>query len=260
MTTLENRLDQLSRAGVLLVGCDFDGTLAPIVESADDARADPESLEALHRLVALPRTCAAIISGRSWRDLDARLPKRGGLILVGSHGSEFEPDIVGEMTPQRRALRREIIETVGALTEWFPGAWAEEKPSGVALHTRACDARSESDAWRAVLDGPGSWPGIFVREGKRIIELSVVASHKGDALAMLRDRLKADGVVFFGDDATDEDAFGVLRESDVGVKVGPGDTRAGFRVASPADVRRLLAYLARQREFAILGGPGDGRA
>ena len=34
-----------------------------------------------------------------------------------------------------------------------------------------------------------------------------------------------------------------MRDGDVGVKVGPGDTLAGFRVESPDDVAAALAYL-----------------
>ena len=47
-------------------------------------------------------------------------------------------------------------------------------------------------------------------------------------------------MVFLGDDVTDEKAFRRMRDADVGVKVGPGDTLAGFRVESPDDVPRLV--------------------
>ena len=53
-------------------------------------------------------------------------------------------------------------------------------------------------------------------------------------------------VLFAGDDVTDEDAFAALSpaDGDVTVKVGDGETAAGLRVGSPAEVAELLHALA----------------
>ena len=65
MTELQQRLDDLSRAPVLLVASDFDGTLAPIVSEPSRAEANRESLVALRALAEMPQTHVAIISGRA---------------------------------------------------------------------------------------------------------------------------------------------------------------------------------------------------
>ena len=54
----------------LLVALDFDGTLAPEVDVPDDARALPEGHAAVLRLIELPDTTVALISGRALASLE----------------------------------------------------------------------------------------------------------------------------------------------------------------------------------------------
>ena len=84
-------------------------------------------------------------------------------------------------------------------------------------------------------------------EGKAVLEFAVISTDKGEAVDILRDQHDASAVVFFGDDVTDEKAFRRLRDGDVGVKVGPGDTAAGYRIATPDDVAAALTYLLEAR-------------
>jgi trehalose-6-phosphatase len=57
--------------------------------------------------------------------------------------------------------------------------------------------------------------------------------------------------VFIGDDITDENAFGVLEDGDVGIKVGPGRTVADARIADPGRVADVLNVLADSRRRVI---------
>ena len=90
MKALEQALARLAREPHLLVACDYDGTLAPIVDVPGEARPRRESVAALRALAALSDTSVAVISGRSLHDLAAlsRLPEE--IHLVGSHGTEFD--------------------------------------------------------------------------------------------------------------------------------------------------------------------------
>lgn len=91
------------------------------------------------------------------------------------------------------------------------------------------------------LAGPCRWDGVQVTEGKAVVELAVVQTDKGRALDVLRHQVGATAAMFFGDDVTDEKVFARLSGPDLGVKVGAGDTAAGYRVDSTADVATALA-------------------
>ena len=85
-------IQQLARAEQLLVATDYDGTIAPIVDSPAHAYPKEESVQAMRALAELDNTTSAVISGRSLRDLAAmsRLPRE--VHLVGSHGGETDTD------------------------------------------------------------------------------------------------------------------------------------------------------------------------
>ena len=61
-----------------------------------------------------------------------------------------------------------------------------------------------------------------------MLEFAVISTDKGEAVDILREQTDATAVVFFGDDVTDEKAFRRMRDADVGVKVGPGETLAAL--------------------------------
>jgi trehalose 6-phosphate phosphatase len=75
----------------------------------------------------------------------------------------------------------------------------------------------------------------------------VVRSSKGEAVAFLRQATGATGILFAGDDVTDEDAIARLDVGDVGVKVGLDFTQAEFRVEAPVHVAELLESVLRER-------------
>jgi trehalose 6-phosphate phosphatase len=237
MTTLKD----LARTPRLLVATDFDGVLAPIVANPASARALPESVAALRDLDTLPDTEIAIVTGRSLEVLQRLLEPPESWHLVGSHGAETSDHIL-----DLEALRPAVVRLAARLEHLVggrPGVAIEPKPIGAAVHVRNAPA----DVGAAVLDevrsGPAAEPGIFVTEGKCVIELAVVEVSKGAAVNQLRSKVDASGVLYVGDDVTDERAFLALQDGDLGVKVGPGETAAGVRVDDPEAVAALFAEL-----------------
>lgn len=242
MTALDDALARVAGADRLLVGCDFDGTLAPIVEVPENARPDPDALAALSGLAALAATEAAIVSGRA-RAVLARLTGLADspIRLIGSHGAEFdgEPELTDESVRRLTGIEDELRR----LAPDYEGAIVEPKPTGVAFHYRRVSTRLREAAARAAREGPGRRPGVILREGHMVVELLVCRADKGRALDRLRRESAVDATLFVGDDRTDEDAFCRLGPDDVGVKVGPGETAATHRVGGQGDVAPLLERL-----------------
>jgi trehalose 6-phosphate phosphatase len=253
MDELKQHLDEIARAPVLLVASDFDGTIAPIVSEPTLAEANRESLVALRSLSQMPQTHVAIISGRALKDLAARTIDVEHLHLVGSHGSEFEAGFATPLAPQTQALLTRLETEVQSVAEGVSGSVVEPKPAGLAFHYRNADEQLAEQAVEAILDGPGREAGVYVRRGKKVLELSVVQTDKGQALRALRQRLGASAVLFFGDDVTDEDAFATLMGPDVGIKVGPGESAAPYRVVGTVDVAQLLACVSERRSEWLAG-------
>lgn len=244
-----------ARRDRVLVAVDFDGTLAPLVEDPDAARPLPGSVEALKALAGLPDTHAAVISGRPLARLRRFLGPDDGLVLIGSHGAE-----IGDHDPLDADARELLTRVRIALTDIVAnhgGTRLEDKPAAVVLHTRGADREQAAAASHEAAAGPGHWRGVHLMRGKEVVELAVTDATKGRALQRLRDELglHRGGVLFAGDDATDERAFAELDDDrgDVSVKVGDGDTVARYRVRGPADVADVLALLVdvrRQRSSA----------
>ena len=242
-TDLRAALARAARTTRLLVTSDFDGTLAPLVNNPADARALPGALESLCALALLPDTTAALISGRSLDVLTTLSGAPAGVHLIGSHGAEFDTGFAERIDT---GLLDSISSALRTIADRFSGAMVETKPAGVVLHVRNATAEDGEAALTAARAAAVAWSATMT-EGKQILEFAVITTDKGDAIEILRDREKASAVVFFGDDVTDEKAFRRMRDGDVSVKVGTGDTAAEFRVDTPADVAAALAVLTAER-------------
>jgi trehalose 6-phosphate phosphatase len=240
---LVRALDGAAATARLLVASDFDGTLAPIVSNPADARPLAGAADALRTLAALPSTTVALVSGRALETLRTLSSMPPPIHLIGSHGAEFDTGFAHQIDGD---LLDRITAGLTAIAADRPGVTVEPKPASVALHVRnasAADGRAALDAAHAAAP---EW-NAELTEGKSVLEFAVISTDKGEAIDIIRDRDDATAVVFFGDDVTDEKAFRRMRACDVGVKVGPGDTLAAYRVDSPDDVEAALVYLARQR-------------
>ncbi|WP_458317488.1 trehalose-phosphatase [Mycolicibacterium brisbanense] len=236
---LTQALAVAARADRLLITSDFDGTLSPIVNNPADARPLPDAAATLVALAELPGTATALISGRALSVLRELSGMPATVHMIGSHGAEFD---TGFAHPIDTALLATITAELEAIAADRPGTAVETKPASVALHVRNAAPADAEAALAQARTAAEAWPAELT-EGKAVLEFAVISTDKGEAIDILRKEFDASVVVYFGDDVTDEKAFRRLGPSDVGVKVGSGDTRAGYRVQQPEDVAAALKYL-----------------
>jgi trehalose 6-phosphate phosphatase len=240
---LVRALDAVAATPRLLVASDFDGTLSPLVDRPADARPLPRAAEALVAIAELPSTEVVLVSGRALDVLREYSGMPSSVHLVGSHGAEFETGFALEID---QTLLATIAAELTSIAAGRPGVTVEPKPASVALHVRNASA-ADGEAALAAARSVGEASGAEITAGKNVLEFAVISTDKGEAVDVFRRRGDATAAVFFGDDVTDEKAFRRMRAEDVGVKVGPGETLAGYRIGSPDDVAAALEYLLARR-------------
>lgn len=226
----------------LLLGFDFDGTLAPIVPDRDRARMRRSTRDLLAAVCA--RYPCAVISGRGFDDVRARLDGVDVPWVIGNHG--IEPSAgMSHFEDAVRAMRPALEAALGAVR----GVEIEDKRFSLALHYRRARARGE--AREAIVAAVRALPRpTRVVMGKMVVNvLPDGAPHKGVALLELRARVGADVALYVGDDVTDEDVFEMEQPGRlVGVRVGRSPrSAASFYVEDQRQVDALLRRLVEAR-------------
>ncbi|MGB3860045.1 MAG: trehalose-phosphatase [Ornithinimicrobium sp.] len=245
-------LAPLGGVGHLLVGVDFDGTLAPLADEPMDAEPVSGAMPALHALAELEGVTVALVSGRALCSLQQLSAAEDSIVLIGSHGAESSraDDIALDQQEQKRfdQLDRDLQD----LLRDHPRARIERKPTALVLHTRGMATRAAQSVTSAVVGLVDRRDGVVITRGKDVVEMAVTEADKGAALLDLATAVGADVIVYAGDDVTDEHAFTELRGQDISVKVGPGETAARYRVSNEHSVVIMLEMLWAVRAAARL--------
>jgi trehalose 6-phosphate phosphatase len=230
---------------------DIDGTLLELAPTPGDVRVDAQIAALLPALHAALGGACALVTGRSLTDVDSLFPG-ARLPAAGQHGCERR-DASGALhlhAPDRQVLAR--LRTL--FTEFaarHEGLLVENKGASLALHYRQAPQLA-SHVHRTISAALAELPDAAIRlqPGKRLVEVRPDGRDKGTAI---RDFLREAPFagrrpVFVGDDLGDEYGFAVIRRfGGVGVKVGPGPTRARHRLPDVAAVRVWLAALLDDR-------------
>jgi len=246
--------DWMESGGRLLLLTDYDGTLTPIVENPREAWLDEAVRDDLQALARSPKVHLGIVSGRDIADLRERVGVPDA-VYAGCHGLEIEGLGLSFRHPEAEAQQETLGAISGQLSQrapTVPGMRVETKRYGLAVHYRHVVPdqirRVEMELARAIRRD-GSRLKIF--HGEKVIEVQPqVGWNKGNCVLWIRDAIqRASGepltLLYMGDDWTDEHAFEALAGQAITIRVGNGvpASRAAYRLADVADVRRLLAAL-----------------
>lgn len=236
----------------VLLGCDFDGALAPVYDHPASATLSSEVRGPLADLAAGGRVTVLVVSGRTAADLRARADVPG-LIVAGNHGLELAgpgwehvDPAVAESAPAIHNLANGLEQVL----ESIPGVMVEDKGLSVAVHYRHA-APELHEAVRSRVHGvlSNSSHPFVLTAGRMCYDLRPrVYWHKGEAVKWLLAHVgqPAALVVFVGGDPTDEDAFAALPDG-ITVRVGCGpETLARYHVDGPDGVHRFLEWLREQ--------------
>ncbi len=199
----------------MILGLDFDGTLAPIVPEPDGAAPDPQAVPLLSELShCLQRV--VIISGRDTDFLLSRLPVTGAL-LIGNHGLEERDSgasrVVDEAQPYLARLRR-AADAVEALPQAHArGIVIERKQATLSIHFRqAADPSASGAALLPALEEIARREHLQLQPGRLVWEVRPpLELDKGEVLRRLAADLQPAGIIYVGDDRTDSDAFSALK-------------------------------------------------
>jgi trehalose 6-phosphate phosphatase len=212
-------------AGAAVVGLDFDGTLAPIVDDPDSAHIHPDAPEVLLDLSSVVRA-VAVVTGRPARkvlalggleDVGRQIGETGReLFVFGQYGFErwtsTSRRVVSPRPPQGLSgFLRELPRTLRAADA--ADAFVEDKGLAIAVHTRRLDDPVAAfERLEPRLRDLAARFDMAIEPGRNVIEARSPGTDKGEVVRKLADELDAGGFLFAGDDLGDLEAFAAVDE------------------------------------------------
>ena len=237
----------LASPGDTLIGVDFDGTLAPIIDNPEEAYANPTAVAALARLGHLVGAIA-VITGRPARTA-VRL---GGfqqvvglesMVVLGQYGVErWDADTdTFSIPPEPAAITAVAKELPGILEELgLTDVRVEHKGRAIGVHTRELGDLDSGTAFERLatpLEELAARHGLLIEPGKNVLEIRAPGFDKGDALRHLVTEKQIHQVIFAGDDLGDLPAFRAVEQL-------RGEGVPGLLISSASQEEDALSELA----------------
>ncbi len=225
----------------IFIFLDYDGTLAPIVETPERAAMPEETKEVLKELSRNKKCKIVIISGRSLKDLKERVGLNN-VMYVGNHGLEIEGSRIkfeSYVSPRYRIALKRIKNDLTKKFSLINGVILEDKGLSLSVHYRLVNPKYVPKVKAIFHEATIIYlvrNKIKVKSGKMVLEIRPPLEWgKGKAALWLLMRQtfaskEAEVLpIYLGDDLTDEGAFKVLRNKGLTVLIGkPKESHAQY--------------------------------
>lgn len=231
---------------------DYDGTLVPVRERPEFALPGPGLLKVLKRLAKKSRVVLAVVSGRDTGELKKLIPVER-IYLAGCHGAEILYPGGEKFTAVDEKKLAPLLDLAAgrarSCISGEEGFLVERKKTAVALHYRLAGpvtALKVLSNFVTAVRPLVMKHNLEFMSGKKVIEVRPRGVNKGEAVRRLINLHPDCYPVYLGDDTTDEDAFGAVREKGLGVLVSEHKkfTAASHWLRDPRDVLRFLQIIA----------------
>jgi len=244
------------QAGHLWLFLDYDGTLADFARTPADIEPNPRIINLLKRLARKPTIRITILSGRRLQDIRLLLPIKG-IFLAGTYGIEFLTP-AGEIICRLKYNEiRPFLETIKPQWEYLisekHGFFLEDKGWTLALHARFADDLEAENIIAQARDVAmsKSLPDVLrILHGNKFLEIAPSLANKRETVTYLLSQYPFPDarLLYFGDDAHDEEAFSVIHANHgAAVKIlqptQDSSTSAEFCFRSPIEALHWLEQL-----------------
>ncbi len=205
---------------------DFDGTLTPLVSHPTLVNMPQGTKDLLDKLKDMSNVKLAIVSGRQVNDVKEKVGIQN-ITYAGSHGNviHFADGSVAD-----KGFDKQVVTELESLLhkgvkEKFEGSWIENKGHTICVHVKHVSSTSRDSAI-AEVQKIATNLNFNTSPGHDSIECKAKnASDKGTAVLSILEHMygsnwaNTTGVIYIGDDTTDEDAMKALKDKAITIRI-----------------------------------------
>jgi len=242
----------IARSQRIYLFLDYDGTLTPIRKQPSSAVLSGSMKNLLSELNTRQNIKVIIVTGRSYKNVK-KLSGLKNIPVASNHGFHINSEKINWRHPAIKNILP-VLQDVTLLLrkslKQFPSALIEDKGITVSVHYRNVENKFATLIKEIVIKAVKPYSGkLKITYGKKVLEIRpAVEWNKGLAVLKILKLfgLKTSNSIMFyiGDDTTDEDAFKILRNMAITIRVGNSSvTKAKYNVKNTKEVQSILRII-----------------
>ncbi len=238
----------------ILLGMDHDGSIAEIITTLQEARITEQMREILTILSKNPGICLAFVSGRIIDELKS-IVNIDNAFYAGNHGFQIEGYGADYTYKNKKVI--ELIEKITKEVEKnfqnIDGIVIEKKIYTTSFHFRNIPQDKQESVRTEILNTLNKYKNIRIVEGKKLFNIRPkIEINKGTVIETVGNHFYKNNwrkhftVIFIGDDNSDEDAFKILGDNDIGIVVNenpPENTYANYYAKNVKEIEDFFRWV-----------------